>query len=51
MKDQYGSMYYEVALIVDGSIKRVQVDTTTAKVVAVKARKDRDDDDDDDDDD
>ncbi len=51
MKDRYGIVYYEVALIVDGSKKRVEVDTATAKVVAVTARKDHDDDDDDDDDD
>ncbi|NQV94950.1 MAG: PepSY domain-containing protein [Sphingomonadales bacterium] len=51
MKDRYGSMYYDVALIVEGSKKRVAVDSATAKVVAVKARKDDDDDDDDDKDD
>ena len=51
MKDRYGSVYYEIALIVDGSKKRVAVDSATAKVVAVKARKDDDDDDDHDDDD
>ena len=50
MKDRYGSVYYEIVLIVDGSKKRVAVDSATAKVVAVNARKDDDDDDDDDDD-
>ena len=39
MKDRYGIMYYDVALIVDGTKKRVQVDAATAKVVAVKTRK------------
>lgn len=51
LKDRYGIMYFEVALIVDGSKQRVQIDTATAKVVAVKARKRGDDDDDDEDDD
>jgi len=45
MKDRYGRSYFEVALIVDGSKKRVQVDSATAKVIAVKARKDHDGDD------
>ncbi len=50
MKDRYGSVFFEVALIVDGSKQRVEVDTATAKVVAVSAPKDHDGDDDDDDD-
>jgi uncharacterized membrane protein YkoI len=51
MKDRYGEMYYEVAVIVDGSKQKVLINSATAKVVAVKARKKDDDDDDDDDDD
>ena len=50
MKDRYGSVFFEVALIVDGSKQRVEVDTATANVVAVSAPKDHDGDDDDDDD-
>ncbi len=51
LKDRYGSVFFEVALMVDGSKQRVEVDTATAKVVAVSKPKDRDGDDDDDDDD
>ncbi len=51
LKDRYGSVFFEVALMVDGSKQRVEVDTATAKVVAVSTPKDRDGDDDDDDDD
>ncbi len=49
MKDRYGSVYFEVSVIVDGSKRRIEVDAATAKIVAVSAPKDRDDDDDDDD--
>ena len=51
LKDRYGSVFFEVALMVDGSKQRVEIDTATAKVVAVSTPKDRDGDDDDDDDD
>lgn len=47
LKDRYGSMYFQVSLIVDRSKRRVEVDAATAKVVAVTTKKDRDDDDDD----
>ncbi len=51
LKDRYGSMYFQVSLIVGQSKRRVEVDAATAKVVAVSAQKKKRDDDDDDDDD
>lgn len=46
LKDRYGVSYFEVALLVEGSKRRVEVDSASARVIAVKARK-RDDDDND----
>ena len=48
LKDRYGSMYFQVSLIVGQSKRRVEVDAATAKVVAVSVQKKKHDDDDDD---
>jgi uncharacterized membrane protein YkoI len=49
-KDRYGTMYFQVSLIVGQTKQQVEVDaaTATAKVVAVSASKKKHDDDDDD---
>lgn len=42
MKDRYGTMLFEVGLLVEGAMRRVEVDAATGKAVTVRARDDGD---------